>query len=61
MMAYGNEPSGGNMDRYLGSFVSYWKHRDTRRVYTAAAGWPVIPESEYLSIDRPGYRSGGWD
>ncbi len=52
MMAYGNEPSGGNMDRYLGSFVSYWKHRDTRRVYTAAAGWPVIPESEYLSIDK---------
>ncbi|HEX7573767.1 MAG TPA: beta-galactosidase, partial [Bacteroidota bacterium] len=52
MMAYGNEPSGRNMNRYLGDFVSYWKHRDSRRVYTAGAGWPVIPESDYLSIDK---------
>jgi hypothetical protein len=52
MMAYGNEPSGKNMNRYLGDFVSYWKHRDSRRVYTAGAGWPVIPESDYLSIDK---------
>jgi hypothetical protein len=49
MMAYGNEPSGRNMEKYLSGFVSYWKHRDRRRIYTAAGGWPVIPESDYLS------------
>ena len=53
MMAYGNEPSGNNQDRYLGDFVSYWKKRDRRRVYTAAAGWPAIAESEYVSRDKP--------
>ena len=52
MMAHGNEPSGKNMDGYLGGFVRYWKQKDPRRVYTAGAGWPVIPESDYLSIDK---------
>jgi hypothetical protein len=53
MMAHGNEPSGRNMETYLGGFVSYWKHRDARRVYTAGAGWPLIPESDYLSSMQP--------
>ncbi len=52
MMAHGNEPSGKHMDEYLGGFVRYWKARDGRRVYTAGSGWPVIPESDYLSKDK---------
>ncbi|HTY58784.1 MAG TPA: beta-galactosidase [Bacteroidota bacterium] len=52
MMAYGNEPSGRRMDEYLSGFVRYWKQRDGRRLYTAGAGWPVIPESDYLSKDK---------
>jgi hypothetical protein len=53
MMAYGNEPGGENQAKFLAGFVSHWKKKDTRRVYTSGAGWPIIPESDYLSSDRP--------
>lgn len=53
MMAYGNEPDGKEQAKYLGGFVSYWKRRDARRVYTSAAGWPLIPENDYLSSPQP--------
>lgn len=53
MMAYGNEPAGRNQNAYLGSLLNYWKAKDTRRVYTSAAGWPVIPENEYNVIPAP--------
>lgn len=46
MMAYGNEP-GGNSNEYLAGFVNYWKQKDSRRLYTGGAGWPVIAESDY--------------
>lgn len=47
MMAYGNEPSGRNHRAWLGELITYWKSVDNRRVYTSAAGWPIIPENEY--------------
>ena len=53
MMAAGNEPSGAAMGPFLSGFVRYWKSSDARRLYTAAAGWPVVPESDYLSSDKP--------
>jgi hypothetical protein len=53
MMSYGNEPSGKNQEKFLGTFVSYWKQKDNRRVYTSAAGWPLIPESDFHLTDRP--------
>jgi hypothetical protein len=53
MLVHGNEPGGADMKRYLGDFVRYWKSRDPRRVYTAGAGWPVIPESDYISSMYP--------
>jgi hypothetical protein len=49
MMAYGNEPR-GNYVPYLTKFVSYWKAKDSRRMYTGAAiggGWNMTPGSEY--------------
>jgi hypothetical protein len=53
MLAYGNEPGGGNQKRFLGDLVNYWKQKDPRRVYTSAAGWPIIPESDYHSTPAP--------
>jgi len=53
MLAYGNEPGGPNQRRYLGKLVTYWKKKDPRRVYTGAAGWPIIPENEYHVTPAP--------
>jgi len=53
MMAYGNEPDGENQVQYLTDFVNYWKAKDTRRLYTTGAGWPVINESDYNSSPEP--------
>jgi hypothetical protein len=47
MLAYGNEPAGKNQQEFLGRLLTYWKGKDNRRVYTSAAGWPVIPENDY--------------
>lgn len=60
MMAYGNEPSGKQVE-YLTKFVDYWKAKDTRRLYTGAAvggSWPVIPNNEYMA--RAGARGLAW-
>ena len=53
MLAYGNEPGGQNQKRWLGDLVNYWKHKDPRRLYTSAAGWPIIPENDYHSTPAP--------
>ena len=60
MMAYGNEPSGKQVE-YLTKFVDYWKSKDPRRLYTGAAvggSWPVIPNNEYMA--RAGARGLAW-
>ena len=53
MMAYGNEPAGQHLEKYLDDFVNYWKEKDSRRLYTTAAGWPVIPDNDYNSSPNP--------
>lgn len=53
MMAYGNEPAGRNQKEFLGKLLKYWKAKDNRRVYTSAAGWPVIPENDYNLLPDP--------
>ncbi len=53
MMTYGNEPAGKHLTAYLTAFIKYWKEKDARRLYTSAAGWPVIPESDYNSTPDP--------
>ena len=53
MLAYGNEPAGRNQNKFLGQLINYWKSVDNRRVYTSAAGWPVIPENDYNLIPAP--------
>jgi hypothetical protein len=58
MMLYGNEPAGDNQAKYLSGFVSHWKDKDTRRVYSSGAGWPNIPENDFISSMDP--RIQGW-
>lgn len=58
MMAYGNEPGGPMQVPFLTGFVNYWKNKDSRRVYTSGAGWPVIKQSDYHNIPEP--RLQGW-
>jgi len=53
MLAYGNEPGGRNQKRFLGDLVNYWKQKEPRRVYTSAAGWPIIPENDFHSTPHP--------
>jgi hypothetical protein len=53
MLAYGNEPAGGKQKEYLGKLLTYWKAKDNRRIYTSAAGWPVIPENDYNLTPEP--------
>jgi len=53
MLAYGNEPAGKHQKEFLGRLVESWKSADPRRVYTSAAGWPIIPENQYHSTPRP--------
>ena len=53
MLAYGNEPAGDKQNEYLGGLINYWKAKDNRRVYTSAAGWPIIPENDYNLTSEP--------
>lgn len=53
MLAYGNEPAGKNLVKYLTDFVTYWKKKDPRRLYTTGAGWPIVSESNYNSTPDP--------
>ncbi|MHC4643662.1 MAG: sugar-binding domain-containing protein, partial [Planctomycetota bacterium] len=53
MLAYGNEPGGRNQKRFLSDLVNYWKQKDPRRLYTSAAGWPIIPENDFHSTPAP--------
>lgn len=59
MMAYGNEPAGKHLTEYLTDFVKYWKQKDPRRLYTTAAGWPIIPLSDYNSTPDPRIQAWG--
>jgi hypothetical protein len=58
MMAYGNEPGGPKYSGYLTKFVTYWKEKDNRRLYTSASGWPILEVSDYHDIPAP--RIQGW-
>ncbi|MCF7973260.1 MAG: discoidin domain-containing protein [Phycisphaerae bacterium] len=53
MMAYGNEPAGARQTQYLARFVNHYKKVDPRRLYTSAAGWPLIPENDFHSSPAP--------
>jgi hypothetical protein len=58
MMAYGNEPGGHHQVPWLTEFVTFWKNKDNRRIYTSGAGWPNLEVNDYLSTAYP--RIQGW-
>ncbi len=59
MLTYGNEPAHTpRYKEYLVDFVKYWQQKDTRRLYTTAAGWPLMKESDFHNDIAP--RIQGW-
>lgn len=58
MLAYGNEPGGSKHKEFLSEFVTYWKEKDNRRIYTSAAGWPALEVNEFHNLPQP--RIQGW-
>ena len=56
MMSYGNEPDGDKAGAFLAAFVSSWKTKDPRRLYTSAAGWPALPENDFQLSPEPRLR-----
>lgn len=59
MMTYGNEPAGKNQKSYLAGLVEYLKKKDTRHLYTSAAGWPVIDENDFNNTPNPRIQAWG--
>jgi hypothetical protein len=58
LMAYGNEPD-GNISEYLSQWVTYWKEKEPRRLHTSGAGWPLLPENDFLSTPTPRIQAWG--
>jgi hypothetical protein len=50
MMAAGNEPGGPNHLEFLSRWVTHMQAFDPRRLYTAASGWPELPENDFAVI-----------
>jgi hypothetical protein len=59
MLVYGNEPGGKNQVAYLSSLVDYWKRKDSRRVYSSAAGWPYVERADFWSTPAPRIQAWG--
>lgn len=52
LMAYGNEPGGKPMV-FLSAFCTHYKAKDSRRLYTSGANWPLLKETEYHNPGKP--------
>lgn len=53
LIACGNEPGGPHHESFLGKWVTHFRKRDSRRLYTGTAGWPEIPENEFQVVSEP--------
>jgi len=58
LMAYGNEPAGRDAE-YLARWVTQYRARDPRRLYTSAAGWPQIKENQFHVTPDPRIQAWG--
>jgi hypothetical protein len=47
LMLYGNEPGGAKQREYLEKWVTTYKAKDSRRLYSSGAGWPQIPANDF--------------
>lgn len=59
MLAYGNEPAGPNHQQWLQQWVARRRQEDPRRLYTTAAGWPVLAGSDFHSSPDPRIQAWG--
>jgi hypothetical protein len=53
MLCAGNEPGGDHATPWLAGWVARQKAADPRRLYTAGAGWPEVPENDYQLTAEP--------
>jgi Glycosyl hydrolases family 2, sugar binding domain len=53
MLCAGNEPGGANHVAWLSAWVASQKAADSRRLYTAGAGWPEVAENDYQLTAEP--------
>ncbi|WP_299064569.1 sugar-binding domain-containing protein [uncultured Polaribacter sp.] len=59
MMTYGNEPSGKNQKEYLKNYVDFLRSLDPSKMYTSAAGWPMLDNLDFFNHRGP--RIQGWN
>lgn len=59
MLLYGNEPGGDHHKDYLSRWVTHFRNADPRRLYSAGAGWPQLPENEFHVTPDPRIQSWG--
>ena len=53
LLCAGNEPAGDHHATWLSAWVARQKSTDQRRLYTAGAGWPEVPENDYQLRSEP--------
>jgi hypothetical protein len=59
LMLYGNEPGGRNNKDYLAKWVSHYRARDARRLYSSGAGWPQLAENQFHITPDPRIQAWG--
>lgn len=55
----GNEPAGPNHAKWLQQYVARWKKADSRRFWTTAANWTVMPGSDFHNPGEPRIQAWG--
>ncbi len=53
LLAAGNEPGGPRHAAWLSQWIERQKAADSRRLYTAGAGWPEVPENDFHVRSEP--------
>jgi hypothetical protein len=53
LMAYGNEPPVRKSNKFLADYVTHFKLRDERRLWTSASGWPELEENQFAVVAKP--------
>lgn len=53
LASLGCEPGGKNREAYLSRWVSHFKAKESRQLFTCTSGWPEIPESQWQLMFQP--------
>jgi len=60
LLASGNEPHGPKREEYLSKWVEHWQAEDSRRLYTTASAYPLLPVNDY-HVDYHPRGPKGWN